>query len=159
MISSDHGAASPSMSDWPAMSPDGRIVTDWSPDGRVLSIDGAPPRVVHSPDGEDVSEPWFEPRGGLNKAIVSSLVSKKMWLASAGLTTGWTAFASTTGYCQWVGRTALCEIGDREAIGDFVHAALAACHQTLLSMDAPGERPRMSRVDEGASRGRNVVSA
>ena len=68
-ISPEHGATSPSVSDWPSISPDGRIVADGSPAGLVESIDGAPARAVRSPDGDDITATAFEPPGGLDKAF------------------------------------------------------------------------------------------
>ena len=75
----------------------------------MVSLDGAPPRVVRAPDGADVGQPVFEPAGGLARAIFVTATGKT-WLASADGTRDWTEIAASAGYCEWFERTAVCEI-------------------------------------------------
>ena len=112
MISPDHGVASLGDSEIPPSSPDGRIVADASLYGLALSIDGAPPRIVRAPDGEDVRWLSFERPGGLGRAAFRTR-SGKLWLASADGSRDWTFVAADSDGCEWVGRTALCAVGDR----------------------------------------------
>ena len=108
-LSGDHGAASPSESVWPAISPDSRIIVDYSETlgEMVESIDGASPRPVLSPQGKPVVGPIFEPAGGLDKAIYSD--REGAWLANADGTGDWVRLANEG--CGWTGRIAICATG------------------------------------------------
>jgi hypothetical protein len=109
MVSPEHGSACLACSDIPVTSPDSRVVADGSLDGLALSVDGAPPRIIRSPDGEDVRWLTFEPAGGLGRAAFRTR-SGKLWFASADGTADWTLIAANSDGCEWAGRTALCRV-------------------------------------------------
>jgi hypothetical protein len=57
---------------------------------------------LRTPNGLEFP-PYYEPLGGLNKAVLGS------WLANADGSGDWIQLNDRMDYCQWVGRTALCQ--------------------------------------------------
>jgi len=108
-ISSNHGPSAMSAPVWVAISPDSRIIADQSVDGLVESIDGAPPRAVRSPVGGLLTGPIFEPAGALDKAIFFE--HDGAWLANADGSGDWVKIGSSSTWCDWVDRTAVCYVG------------------------------------------------